>query len=420
MQCEYSTHVIQFRTSKRFMRVPLLAISFFIYTLSFANDTLNFNEITSEKDWQKVLEMAKAQKKLLFVDAYADWCAYCHQLDEEVYTNEQVIKYFNENFINVKFDTESEYGEVLAYAFKISSLPTLLFLTEKQEVFDTVLGFVPAPQLMAYGQRAVDDYALLPELEEKYDDLIATNEEKLELIRILEGKNFERAAEVAKDYISQLKLDDYLNNIENLWLVSRFENQLSSVPYSYIINNKDLIVEAHGLDEYHDYFKTVYNDNLQLAIKYGDENLLYQLIREVIPQFLPEMEIPEAAFITKKIYFGQRENYQKYQFEVNSYMNNHVDEDSKVDFLFSNGLEIIEDEEDISMLQFAANLLTQAAAIDPTHFEAAALLGYAKGLLGDYDAAIEQLEKAKTIAQSDEQREMADSLILAVQQMKGN
>ena len=101
-------------------------------------------------------------------------------------------------------------------------------------------------------------------------------------------------------------------------------------------------------------------------------------------------------------------------------MNNHVDEDSKVDFLFSNGLEIIEDEEDISMLQFAANLLTQAAAIDPTHFEAAALLGYAKGLLGDYDAAIEQLEKAKTIAQSDEQREMADSLILAVQQMKGN
>ncbi len=420
MQCEYSTVVIRFRTPKRFMRVPLLVISLFISTLTFASDPLQFNEIKNEKDWQKVLEMAKAQNKLLFVDAYADWCAYCHQLDEEVYTNDQVIKYFNDNFINVKFDTESEYGTQLAYVFKISSLPTLLFLTEKQEIFDTILGFVPAPQLMAYGQRAVDDFGQLPILEKKYEDLIATNEEKLELIRILENKDFERAAEVAKDYISQLKLVDYLDNLENLWLVSRFENQLSSVPYRYIMTNKDEIIEAHGLDEYEDYFKTIYNDNLQLAIKYGDENLLYQLVREVLPEFLPEVEIAEAAFITKKLYFGERKAYQKYQFEVNSYLNNQVTEDSRVDFLFSSGLEIIEDQEDVAMLQFAANLLTQAAALDPTHFEAAALLGYSKGLLGDYDVAIEQLEKAKTLAKNDEQREMADSLILAVQQMKGD
>ncbi len=408
------------RTSKRFMRVPLVVISIFISSLTFASDSLLFNEIKNEKDWQKVVELAKAQNKLLFVDAYADWCAYCHQLDEEVYTNNQVIKYFNDNFINVKFDTESEYGAQLANVFGVSSLPTLFFITEDQEIFDTILGFIPAPALMAYGQRAVDDFAQLPILEKKYDDLIATNEEKLDLIRILENKDFERAAEVAKDYISQLKLVDFLENVENLWLVSRFENHLSSSPYRYMTTHKSEIIEAHGIDEYEDYFKTIYNDNLQLAIKYGDENLLYQLIREVLPEFIPEIEIPEAAFITKKLYFGQRRNYQKYQFEVNSYMNNHVAEDSKVHFLFSNGLEIIEDQEDVAMLQFAANLLTQATAINPTHFEAAALLGYAKGLLGDYDVAIAQIEKAKTIAQNDEQREMADSLILAVQQMKGN
>ncbi|MGW8123070.1 thioredoxin family protein [Roseivirga echinicomitans] len=401
------------------MRIPLLIISFFISTLLLANDTINFNEVKSAKDWENVLEMAKAQNKLLFVDAYADWCVYCHQLDEEVYTNTQVISYFNDNFINVKFDTESEYGMELAYEYKIYSLPTLLFITAKQETFDTILGFIPAPQLLAYGHRAVDDFALLPVLENKYNDLIATNEEKLDLIRILESKDFERAAEVAKDYISQLKLVDYIDNVENLWLVSRFENQLNSTPYLYITTNKDEIIEAHGLDEYHDYFKSIYNDNLQLAIKYGDENLLYQLIREVIPKFLPESGVAEAAFITKKIYFGERESFQKYEFEVNSYLNNHVAEDEKVEFLFSNGLEIIEEQEATPMLEFSVKLLSLATVLDPSHFEAAALLGYAKGLLGDYDLGIEQLKKAKTLATSDEQKEMVDGLLLAVRQMKG-
>ena len=59
--------------------------------------------------------------------------------------------------------------------------------------------------------------------------------------------------------------------------------------------------------------KSIYNDNLELAIKYGDENFLYQLVREVIPEFLDVPQVAEAAYVTKKIYFAQREDFTNYQ-----------------------------------------------------------------------------------------------------------
>uniref|UniRef100_UPI0040487BBE thioredoxin family protein n=1 Tax=Roseivirga sp. TaxID=1964215 RepID=UPI0040487BBE len=276
--------------------------------------------------------LAKQENKLLFVDAYADWCAYCHQLDKEVYTDPEVIAYFTQSFINVKFDTESGHGILLAEEFGVVSLPTLFFLSPDESVFQTIEGFVPAPTLLAYGTQSLDDFTKLPALEEKYDNLLTSKEENIELIRILETKNYEKAVAIAKSHLDLLNVDDYTQNIENLWLASRFENQVNSVPYSYIKSHKSEIMAAHGEEEYKDYFKTVYNDNLELAIKYGEEKLLNQLVKDVIPEFLPEFEIAEASFITKKLYFGQREEVEKYKFEVQAYLNNQVSAENRFPF----------------------------------------------------------------------------------------
>uniref|UniRef100_UPI0040482968 thioredoxin family protein n=1 Tax=Roseivirga sp. TaxID=1964215 RepID=UPI0040482968 len=400
------------------MRVPLIILAIFLFKLSSASEIIPFIEIKTAEDWKKAVALAKQENKLLFVDAYADWCAYCHQLDKEVYTDPEVIAYFTQSFINVKFDTESGHGILLAEEFGVVSLPTLFFLSPDESVFQTIEGFVPAPTLLAYGTQSLDDFTKLPALEEKYDNLLTSKEENIELIRILETKNYEKAVAIAKSHLDLLNVDDYTQNIENLWLASRFENQVNSVPYSYIKSHKSEIMAAHGEEEYKDYFKTVYNDNLELAIKYGEEKLLNQLVKDVIPEFLPEFEIAEASFITKKLYFGQREEVEKYKFEVQAYLNNQVSAEGRIDFLFNNALEIIENSENEALREFSAELLTNATLEDSTHFEATALLGYVKGLLGEFSVAIETLNKSKMLAQTAEQKEMAENLLAAVEEMR--
>src|SRR5438045_3945454 len=41
-----------------------------------------------EQDWNKAMEQAKADKKLIFLDIYATWCGPCKMLKKNTFTDE--------------------------------------------------------------------------------------------------------------------------------------------------------------------------------------------------------------------------------------------------------------------------------------------------------------------------------------------
>ncbi|RKQ42514.1 uncharacterized protein DUF255 [Roseivirga pacifica] len=379
--------------------VSLLLIS----NLAIANDleTIDFIEVSSEKEWKKAFEKAKADNKVVFVDVYTDWCGYCHKLDNEVYTNEQVISYFNENFINIKFDAETQWGYQKAQAYAVDGYPTLLFLTTNEDVYEEIGGFVPSPTLLAYAEEVQSSWVKLPILAAQYERGTTSKGETLEYIDALERRDVEKANEVAATYLKGLNDADYLE-IETLWLASRFENYLEAETYMYITAHKDLMVETHGQSEYEDYIKAVYNDNLLLAIKYGDETLLNRIVIELIPEFVPETEQAEAAYITKTLYYGQREDFDNYVIESNAYLNNHVLPEDKKNFMFSQAVEILNNYESKRLYEHAVDLLKQCRRMDKDNFEVASLLVYTYALLGDKKQANESLLLAEDLADSDE------------------
>lgn len=379
--------------------VSLLLIS----NLAIANDleTIDFIEVSSEKEWKKAFEKAKADNKVVFVDVYTDWCGYCHKLDNEVYTNEQVISYFNENFINIKFDAETQWGYQKAQAYAVDGYPTLLFLTTNEDVYEEIGGFVPSPTLLAYAEEVQSSWVKLPILAAQYERGTISKGETLEYIDALERRDVEKANEVAATYLKGLNDADYLE-IETLWLASRFENYLEAETYMYITAHKDLMVETHGQSEYEDYIKAVYNDNLLLAIKYGDETLLNRIVIELIPEFVPETEQAEAAYITKTLYYGQREDFDNYVIESNAYLNNHVLPEDKKNFMFSQAVEILNNYESKKLYEHAVDLLKQCRRMDKDNFEVVSLLVYTYALLGDKKQANESLLLAEDLADSDE------------------
>jgi tetratricopeptide (TPR) repeat protein len=82
-------------------------------------------EIFWYKDLKQATEAA-AQKDLpLFVDFWADWCAACKIMDEEVYTDANIIEAFRTKIIGVRvhFDLQQE----LARKYNVPALPFLVF-----------------------------------------------------------------------------------------------------------------------------------------------------------------------------------------------------------------------------------------------------------------------------------------------------
>ena len=397
----------------------LSVISLIFIVNNLIGNEIRFKDIKTQQEWDEAFALAKAENKLVFVDVYTDWCTYCHKLDNEVYTDDELADFFNENFINLKFDAETEFGYPLTIKYDVSGYPKLLFLTDDKGVFESIDGFVPTEALMGYGKNVSSSWNSLPDLMQKYFADQLNRDEQLELIGILEKTDLDKAEILAEKYIAGMSEEDY-EDIEVLWLVSRFQNHLTSEPFKYISQNKASIIKIHGKSEYDDYLKSVYNDNLNLAIKYDDNDLLQKLVDDILPEFLEKSEIAEAAYITRKLYYRERREFDNYKTEVRTFISNQGKEKNKAELLFQSAMEIIESFEINVMYSFATELLAESIGIDDKYFEATALLGYTNGMLENYKEADKNLAKAKSLASDNEEKEMVENLIEAIEQMKTN
>ena len=113
-------------------------------------------EFQHDRTFQELLDMAKAQDKLIFMDCYTAWCGPCKRLAAMVFPDKAVGDYFNEHFVNAKFDMEHDEGLTIASKYGIRAYPTLLWIDGNGEVKHKVVGGLDAPGLIANGQKAGD------------------------------------------------------------------------------------------------------------------------------------------------------------------------------------------------------------------------------------------------------------------------
>ena len=74
-------------------------------------------------NWKDMLAKAKAENKVIFMDAYATWCGPCKMMDKNVFAEASVGEFYNEHFVNAQIDMEAGEGIELTELYQVR--PTL-------------------------------------------------------------------------------------------------------------------------------------------------------------------------------------------------------------------------------------------------------------------------------------------------------
>lgn len=110
-----------------------------------------------EGSWNEVLAESERTGKPIFVDAYAVWCGPCKWMSSKVFTDAEVGAFFNENFINYKYDMEKGEGKAFSRAYAVTAYPTLLFMNAEGRVEHRVVGYREPQPFIEEGKKALNE-----------------------------------------------------------------------------------------------------------------------------------------------------------------------------------------------------------------------------------------------------------------------
>ncbi|TXE13120.1 thioredoxin [Seonamhaeicola algicola] len=193
--------------------------------------------------FNEALAKAKKENKLLFMDCFTTWCGPCKWMTKEIFPQEEVGNFFNENFISIKVDMEKGEGIDLNKKYGVQAYPTLLFIDGNGNAVHKLVGGKQAEDLIEGAKSALNPNLRIDVLKEKY---IAGNRDYNFLTTYLKALNDqydkENASIVAKDIIALSSLDKFITK-DLFYIIASAQYPYNSKAYNYLLENKLQIKE---------------------------------------------------------------------------------------------------------------------------------------------------------------------------------
>ncbi len=246
--------------------------------------------IFSGKTLDEALVEAAKSDKLVFIDVYADWCMPCKILEKDVFSVAEVGNYMNKNFVNIKLDHDNESNKKLIKKYKVTALPTLLFLDKDGELVQKIVGMKDVKGFLSTAKIATGDEKTFDEMWDIYKknpkDLVIMQKMLVDargFIQSLKEMELEkwiiRVEKLFADYI-ELKMGEDLINEDDYKIILDCHAPAAKDDkiVEFINKNIDKYIEKMGTPPAY-YVMEYHDDIVSNMARNGDLNYLKELDR---------------------------------------------------------------------------------------------------------------------------------------------
>lgn len=191
----------------------------------------------TEGSWQQVLDKAKSENKLIFMDCYTSWCGPCKQMAKSVFTDPDVAAFFNEKFINVKVDMEKGEGKELKDRYEVKAYPTLNFVDGEGKMVHCVVGGMSVEELLKQAEVVLSGKGVTA-MRAEYQNGNRVPEFIQEYLSALDlAYCKEEAEQVTLDYFATLDKNK-LKEKGNWDLFTKYVNDVNSDAFAYVYDHR--------------------------------------------------------------------------------------------------------------------------------------------------------------------------------------
>ncbi|MEO6131946.1 MAG: DUF255 domain-containing protein [Saprospiraceae bacterium] len=220
--------------------------------------------------WEEAIQKAKAEDKLIFVDAFTTWCGPCKNMAANTFPNPEVGKLFNQSFISMKIDMEKEMGLEFRKKHDVSAYPTLFFLDyDEVEVLKSVGGRAPA-DLIKTAESVLAKYDKSTKYEVAYKAGDRSYQLVYDYVAAL-NKSKKPSVKIANDYITD---QNDLTTPENLKFILEAASQVDCHCFELLEKYKSQISKVTSDDLVLEKIRTACSNTVQRAIEFESPELV--------------------------------------------------------------------------------------------------------------------------------------------------
>ncbi|MDZ4747744.1 MAG: thioredoxin domain-containing protein [Saprospiraceae bacterium] len=238
----------------------------FLTTLSVAGQGIEFYHGT----WEEAILKAKAEDKIIFVDAYTTWCGPCKRMAASTFPDQAVGELFNQHFLSLKIDMEKEMGLEFKKKFPVNAYPTLFFIDYDQVLIRQAVGAKSPADLIALGESIIAKY----DKSTKYEAAYASGDRSYQLVYdyvAALNKSGKPSVKIANDYLLEEK---DLTTPENLKFILEAASQVDCQCFDLFEQYRSNISKVVSEETINAKVRQACNNTVKRAIEFESPELI--------------------------------------------------------------------------------------------------------------------------------------------------
>lgn len=259
--------------------------------------------------WEEALAKAQKEEKVIFVDAYAEWCGPCKRMAATVFPNEEVGSFYNRHFVNMKIDMEKGMGLDFRKQYPVSAFPTLFFIDAKGEIVQQVRGAQQVEGFLELGKRILAESSNSEAYQERYEAGERDPELLYKYVRALNLAG-EPSLRIANEYFSgEVDMANELNRRFLLEAVTEADSRL----FGLMVEHRSAIEATAGQEAVNMRIQEACAATAKKALEFRNEALLKEAENKM-KQHLPARA--NAFSLENRIAFAESEGDAKAYFKA--------------------------------------------------------------------------------------------------------